>query len=219
MRLPFFYKKTAVVMAIVVIVLSTATLSYLSYRYTVGGENSLENTLVQQTKGLVEQTVGRIEEKVIDNDRVLYDLVEINERAKWPSISDAIKKNPGLNVDQVWFLKPDGTVLYPPATPEFQASVRQFLNPLAFSVTPQFSLGNCSRNPVRGPSFQDADLAMIKGTRLTERLSLDIRAEVFNLSNTPPLGAPNTTVGSSAFASITTAGDPRVVQLAVKLNF
>ena len=111
------------------------------------------------------------------------------------------------------------TCVAPPATPEFQASVRQFLNPLAFSVTPQFSLGNCSRNPVRGPSFQDADLAMIKGTRLTERLSLDIRAEVFNLSNTPPLGAPNTTVGSSAFASITTAGDPRVVQLAVKLNF
>jgi carboxypeptidase family protein len=106
-----------------------------------------------------------------------------------------------------------------PTTPEFQTSVKQFLNPLAFKVTPQFSLGSCSRNPVRGPSFEDADLAMIKGTRLTERLNLDFRAEVFNVANTPPLGAPNTTVGSAAFGSITTAGDPRVVQLAMKLNF
>jgi len=46
MRAPFFYKKTAVVMAIVVIVLSTATLSYLSYRYTVGGENKVDTTLL-----------------------------------------------------------------------------------------------------------------------------------------------------------------------------
>ncbi len=113
MRAPFFYKKTAVVMAIVVIVLSTATLSYLSYRYTVGGENSLENTLIQQNIRLVEQTVDRIEEKVIDNDRVLYDLVDVNDPAKWPAISETIRRNPELNVDQVWFLKLDGIPVYP----------------------------------------------------------------------------------------------------------
>ena len=46
-----------------------------------------------------------------------------------------------------------------------------------------------------------------------------MRAEVFNATNTPPLGAPNTTVGSAAFGTITSAGDPRVVQLALKFIF
>ena len=46
-----------------------------------------------------------------------------------------------------------------------------------------------------------------------------MRAEVFNLTNTPPFFAPNTTVGSAAFGTITAAGDPRVVQLALKFHF
>ena len=49
--------------------------------------------------------------------------------------------------------------------------------------------------------------------------ALEVRAEIFNLTNTPPLGAPNTTVGAAAFGTISSAGDPRIVQLAVKLVF
>ena len=49
--------------------------------------------------------------------------------------------------------------------------------------------------------------------------ALEMRAEVFNATNTPPFLAPNTTVGSAAFGTITAAGDPRVVQLAVKFVF
>jgi len=49
--------------------------------------------------------------------------------------------------------------------------------------------------------------------------SLEIRGEVFNLTNTPPLGAPNGVFGSAAFGTITTAADPRVVQLALKFAF
>jgi hypothetical protein len=48
---------------------------------------------------------------------------------------------------------------------------------------------------------------------------LELRAEVFNVLNTAPLGNPNGVVGSAAFGTITTAGDPRVVQLAVKFLF
>jgi hypothetical protein len=46
-----------------------------------------------------------------------------------------------------------------------------------------------------------------------------VRAEIFNATNTPPLGAPNTTVGAAAFGTITSAGDPRVLQLALKFVF
>jgi hypothetical protein len=103
--------------------------------------------------------------------------------------------------------------------PDSERSTAKFFNVDAFQITPQFFLGTCSRNPVRGPSYQDADLALIKRTMITERFSLDFRTEVFNLTNTPPLGAPNAVDGSAGFGSITTAGDPRVMQFALKFNF
>ena len=49
--------------------------------------------------------------------------------------------------------------------------------------------------------------------------SLEVRAEIFNLFNTPPLGAPAAVLGAANFGTITSAGDPRVIQLAVKLAF
>jgi hypothetical protein len=95
----------------------------------------------------------------------------------------------------------------------------EYFNVTAFQVAPAFTIGTCTRNPIRGPAYRDGDLAVIKRTNITERWSLDFRAEVFNLTNTPPLGAPNTVAGSAAFGSITSAGDPRVFQMALKLNF
>ena len=103
--------------------------------------------------------------------------------------------------------------------PDSDRSTAKFFNVDAFQITPQFSLGTCSRNPVRGPSYQDADLALLKRTMITERFNLDFRAEVFNLTNTPPLGAPNVVAGAAGFGSITSAGDPRVMQFALKFNF
>ncbi len=49
--------------------------------------------------------------------------------------------------------------------------------------------------------------------------ALEIRVEMFNVTNTPPLSAPNGVFGSAAFGTITTAGDPRVMQLAIKFIF
>jgi hypothetical protein len=49
--------------------------------------------------------------------------------------------------------------------------------------------------------------------------TLDVRVEAFNITNTPPLGVPNGVFGSAAFGTITSAGDPRVIQLALKFQF
>jgi hypothetical protein len=100
-----------------------------------------------------------------------------------------------------------------------QRSLAEWFDVSAIAVNSALALGTCSRNPVRGPGFQDADLALIKRTAITGRVSADFRAEFFNLTNTPPLGSPNVVAGSGGFGSITSAGDPRVVQLALKLNF
>jgi hypothetical protein len=80
-------------------------------------------------------------------------------------------------------------------------------------------IGNSSRNPVRGPGLQDADLMIGKTFRITERWSLEFRAEAFNVSNTPPLNDPSGSFGSAAFGTITSAGNPRDFEFVVKVHF
>lgn len=103
--------------------------------------------------------------------------------------------------------------------PESDRTASQFFNTSAFATATQFTLGTASRNPVRGPGYRNFDLAIIKRTPIREAMSVEFRGEVFNLTNTPPLGAPNTVLGTPGFGAITSAGDPRVVQFALKLNF
>jgi hypothetical protein len=106
-----------------------------------------------------------------------------------------------------------------PELPADERSVSRWFNTGAFVAAPQFTLGSSTRNPVRGPGYRNLDLALMRRVPLAGRTALELRGEVFNVTNTPPFGAPNTTVGSAAFGTITSAGDPRVVQLAVKVTF
>jgi hypothetical protein len=98
-------------------------------------------------------------------------------------------------------------------------TVAEYFNTAAFTPTPQFAIGTSSRNPVRGPGLQDADLMIGKTFRLTEKINAEFRAEVFNVSNTPPLNDPNGSFGSPAFGSITSARNPRVFEFAGKVRF
>jgi hypothetical protein len=87
-------------------------------------------------------------------------------------------------------------------------------------VAPQFTLGNASRNPVRGPDYRNLDLALVKRTALgSGRTTVELRVEAFNLTYTPPSGAPAGVLGAAGFGTIASAGDPRVVQLGVKVIF
>ncbi|HKG96806.1 MAG TPA: TonB-dependent receptor, partial [Pyrinomonadaceae bacterium] len=82
-----------------------------------------------------------------------------------------------------------------PNLPSSQQTTAQFFNTAAFTQAPQFTLGTSSRNPVRGPHYRNFDLALIKRLRFSEAMNLELRAEAFNLTNTPPLGVPNAVLG------------------------
>ncbi len=95
----------------------------------------------------------------------------------------------------------------------------RFFNTGAFATAPQFTIGTASRNPVRGPAFRDLDLALVKHTTLFRETGLELRAEFFNVTNTPAFAQPNGSFGSAAFGSIaSTFTDPRVVQLALRIS-
>ena len=98
-------------------------------------------------------------------------------------------------------------------------SASEWFDKSAFVAAGQFSIGNSSRNPVRGPGLQDADLMIGKTFQFSERVRFEFRAEAFSVSNTPPLNDPNGSFGSAAFGTITSAGSPRDFEFAGKLRF
>ena len=126
---------------------------------------------------------------------------------------------PQVRGGNIW----DGTqrpnLLADPRLPPDQRSVNRWFSTSAFAVAPQFTIGSSTRNPVRGPSYRNLDLALIRRVPFRSGIALEVRAEVFNATNTPPLGNPNGVFGAAAFGTITSAGDPRVVQVALKLLF
>ncbi|MBS1855699.1 MAG: TonB-dependent receptor [Acidobacteria bacterium] len=91
-----------------------------------------------------------------------------------------------------------------------------------FSNPPAYQFGNTPRtfNGARSDVTHNFDLSLIKDTRLVEKLTLQFRAEAFNLTNTPIFAPPNTTFGSPAFGVVSSqANQPRVLQFALKLLF
>jgi Carboxypeptidase regulatory-like domain len=99
-------------------------------------------------------------------------------------------------------------------------------NPSATFAAPVNALGNLGRNAIYGPGFSNVDLALIKNTKITERVSAQFRVDTFDIFNHPNFGQPSTTFPSSSFSSITStrfpvadSGSSRQLQLALKLQF
>jgi len=104
------------------------------------------------------------------------------------------------------------------------------------------AFGNLGRNVVIGPGFSNIDIALVKNTKITERVSWQIRVDAFDLLNHANFGQPVATVPASltapgsatapSLASTATfgligptrfpagdSGSSRQIQLAMKLMF
>jgi hypothetical protein len=115
------------------------------------------------------------------------------------------------------------------------------LDPNAFMRAPEVpfgtsiadeDFGNSGAGFVRGPGQHNLDLALERSFPVSESRNLVLRAEVFNLTNTPQFANPNSGLGygnpllpavaSPAFGLITSeqgGPHPRVLQLAAKFLF
>ncbi|HMD31071.1 MAG TPA: hypothetical protein VKG84_04110, partial [Candidatus Acidoferrales bacterium] len=102
-----------------------------------------------------------------------------------------------------------------------------------FSIPAPGTVGTCGRNSLRGPHFVQWDANLNKTTKITERVSLQLRWEIFNVLNHPNFNSvpTNRTATSGSFSTIATTpdvnsgnpflsqGGPRAMQLGVKLLF
>jgi hypothetical protein len=95
----------------------------------------------------------------------------------------------------------------------------QWFTTSAFTTPQPNTFGNAGRNILIGPGTFNLDFSAHKVFNFGERYSLQYRAEFFNLFNHPQFNNPDTTVTDSTFGQITTARDPRIMQMALKLIF
>jgi hypothetical protein len=109
--------------------------------------------------------------------------------------------------------------------PVILGNPHQWFNPAAFLAPPNGSgfYGNLGRDTLIGPGLATWDLSFMKDTRIQERLSLQFRAELFNLLNRANFNTPNaivfTPTGVSPTAGVITATSTtsRQVQFGLKL--
>jgi hypothetical protein len=103
-----------------------------------------------------------------------------------------------------------------------QQEIAQWFDTSQFTLPAPFTNGNVSRTlpNVPGPALTNFDMSLVKSATLYERLKLELRGEAFNLMNTPHLWMPNTALNNVQFGQISsTTGNPRVLQVAMKLRF
>jgi len=109
----------------------------------------------------------------------------------------------------------------------------QWFNPADFTENAIGTFGNTGKNTLRGPGFFNTDMAATKNTKIGDRVTLRLLAELFNVTNHPNFAAPANYVGSPGFGQIggtlgsnayggpTSYGtaQPRTMQFGVKTTF
>ncbi|MGH9902552.1 MAG: hypothetical protein ACRD68_12160, partial [Pyrinomonadaceae bacterium] len=92
--------------------------------------------------------------------------------------------------------------------------------------TPVARFGNLGRNVIIGPNFNNVDFSVLKNTKLNEDVSVQFRAEVFDLFNHANFGQPGRVVGSQTFGQVSDtrfptgdSGSSRQIQFALKFMF
>jgi Carboxypeptidase regulatory-like domain len=100
-----------------------------------------------------------------------------------------------------------------------QAPCVSYFIPSAFAAPALGTYGNLAKGTLRGPGFFNTDLGAFKNFTITERLTIQFRAEFFNVFNRANFNNPGTTVSAGGFGNILSARDPRIGQLALKVVF
>ncbi len=105
-----------------------------------------------------------------------------------------------------------------------------WINPKAFVSPAPGTLSTLGRNNIPGPDFFQLDVSLSRQFRVREAYTLEVIGQAFNITNSFRAGIPlpslqagasglQTTFGTPTFGQVTSALDPRIVQLAMRFSF
>jgi hypothetical protein len=118
-------------------------------------------------------------------------------------------KETGGNAGEYWFSPSSFSTTIPTTTgPECNCTVYT-------------RLGNLHRNQVFGPGFREVNLSMQKNIHLTDKLTMELHGDAFNLFNTPEFTNPDSNVSDGTFGRIEGIQlyTNRQIQVAGRLTF
>ncbi|MBM3785555.1 MAG: TonB-dependent receptor [Acidobacteria bacterium] len=99
--------------------------------------------------------------------------------------------------------------------------ILRWFNTAAFREPAPGTFGTIGRNTGRGPGLATMDFSAFKNFAMpwSEAHKMEFRAEFFNSLNRANLNNPNTSRINALFGRITSAGEPRIVQLGLRYSF
>jgi hypothetical protein len=87
-------------------------------------------------------------------------------------------------------------------------------------ITAAEQIGNAGRGILRADGIANLDIGLMKNTQITETVRLQVRADMFNATNTRNFGIPDARINSAAFLNQwNTDGGRRRIQLGARIVF
>ena len=95
----------------------------------------------------------------------------------------------------------------------------QWFNTSAFVLPKLGTFGNAGVGVIRGPGLRVIDASATKKVSRIGRAAIEVRADAFNVLNTPVFNAPDRSLTSSTFGQVLSSQLAREVQLSARLLF
>src|SRR5262249_6732572 len=102
----------------------------------------------------------------------------------------------------------------------------QWFNTNCYTLQPLGTHGTAGRDTIIGPNFWNLDNSLNKNFKVREDLTVQFRAEAFNILNHPSFQQPNVTIfqgngsrNAAAGRLTNTTSSPRQIQFALKILF
>jgi len=115
--------------------------------------------------------------------------------------------------------RPD--VVCDPNLPSDQRTLTRWFNTACFVPETMLTAGNAPRNVMTGPTAKRMDLSFFKNISLAASRRLQLRWEIYNLTNTPVFNVPGSQLGTPTFGVISNVGNSiaRQMQFAARFTF
>ena len=94
-----------------------------------------------------------------------------------------------------------------------------FYNTDAFAPVTEQRFGTSGRNIINDPGVVNLDFSIMKNMALSEKVNAQLRAEFFNLTNTPQFGRPSSSVNAVNFMSVVSASGDRQIRLGLRFSW
>jgi len=99
-----------------------------------------------------------------------------------------------------------------------QRTLSEWFDTSAFTPPAPYTYGSSGRDVLIGPGYGNLDLSLFKNLEF-EKVRFQLRGEAFNITNHANFNPPGNSIGTSTFGVISSAKDPRILQVALKIIF